>query len=102
MAYEPAPQLLEILVDPETKGPVRLATEAELARLRAAVEGGGASRADGKDPSSEFEAAFLSQGGAVAYIVADGIPIFLIDERVQLDPSLELDEPIEPETESDE
>lgn len=101
MAYEPPPELLEILVDPETKGPLRLATEGELTRLREAVSGGNASRPDGKDPSAEFEAAFLAQDGGVAYLVVDGIPIFLIDERLQLDPALELDEKIEPASEGD-
>jgi uncharacterized protein YbaR (Trm112 family) len=94
MAYDPPADLLELFVDPETKGPVRLATEAELSRLREAVQAGSASRPDGKDPSVEFEAAFLSQEGRVAYVVDQGIPIFLIKERLQLDPPLDLEHPI--------
>ena len=96
MGYEAPPELLEILADPETKGPVRLATEAELTRLRQAVESGRATRHDGKAPSTTFEAAFFAQDGAVAYVVEDGIPVFLIDERLELSPRLELDGPIEP------
>ncbi len=95
MAYEPQPELLAILADPETKGPVRLATDAELSRLRELVSAGRTTRADGKEPSIEFEAAFLAQDGKVAYVVEDGIPVFLIKERLQLDPPLELDRPIQ-------
>jgi uncharacterized protein YbaR (Trm112 family) len=95
MSYEAPAELLELLADPETKGPLRLANDEELKRLRAAVAAGGASRRDGKPPKGEFEAAFLAQEGAVAYVVEDGIPIFLIDERLELAPPLELDAPIE-------
>ena len=91
MAYEAPPELLEILVDPETKGPVRLASESELDKLKKAVESGTATRKDGKEASTSFEAAFVAQEGAVAYVVEDGIPIFLIDERLELSPKLELD-----------
>ena len=90
MAYQAPPELLEILVDPETHGPVRLATEAELAALDAAVAAGRARRRDGKDATAGLEAAFLCQEGAVAYVVEDGIPVFLIDERLEIDPPLEL------------
>ena len=91
MGYEAPPELLEILVDPETKEPVRLASDGELARLRAAVGAGRATRKDGKEASSTFEAAFIAQQGAVAYVVEEGIPIFLIDERLEIAPPLELD-----------
>ncbi len=90
MAYEAPPELLEILVDPETKGPVRLATEAELAQLREALGSGRAKRKDGKEASSTFEAAFIAQDGRVAYVVEDGIPVFLIDERLEISPPLEI------------
>jgi uncharacterized protein YbaR (Trm112 family) len=89
MAYEAPPELLEILVDPETKGPVRLATAAELDLLREAIGSGRAKRKDGKDASSTFEAAFIAQDGRVAYVVEDGIPVFLIEERLEISPPLE-------------
>jgi len=90
MGYEAPPELLEILVDPETKGPVRLASESELGELKAAVESGRAKRKDGKAASATFEAAFVAQDGRVAYVVEDGIPVFLIDERLEISPPLEL------------
>lgn len=97
MGYSAPPELLEIFVDPETKGPLRLTSEAELTRLKQAIETGRAARKDGKASGTSFQAAFLAQEGAVAYIVEDDIPIFLIDERLEIDPPLELDPPAEPE-----
>jgi uncharacterized protein YbaR (Trm112 family) len=91
MTYEAPPELLEILVDPETKGKVRLASDAELARLRDAVGAGRAKRKDGTEANATFEAAFIAQDGAVAYVVEEGIPVFLIDERLEISPPLELD-----------
>ena len=91
MTYEAPPELLEILRDPETKGPVRLASEGELKRIKKAVEDGTAKRRDGKETSTSFEAAFIAQEGAVAYIVEEGIPVFLIDERLELSPPLTLE-----------
>lgn len=94
MGYEPPKELLEILADPETKGPVRLASESELQTLREAVTAGRAKRHDGKEAITTFDGAFLSQQGAVAYIVDEGIPVFLIDERLDISPPLELETPI--------
>lgn len=91
MTYEPPAELLEILADPESKGPIRLATDDELGRIRQALDSGKGGRKDGKDSSGQFEAAFLAQDGAVAYVVEDGIPVFLIDQRLEFTPPIELD-----------
>lgn len=81
---ELSPDLLAILADPETHQPVSLATDAELGSLREAVKAGRAKRKDGGAIPEHFEGAFLSQGGKVAYLVVDGIPNFLIEERLEL------------------
>jgi uncharacterized protein YbaR (Trm112 family) len=76
--------LVSLLGDPETHAPLALATADELARLREAVRAGRASRHDGKPVASEFEAALLTQQRRVAYLVQNGIPNLLIDERLEL------------------
>ncbi len=91
MAYEAPAELLKILVDPETREPVRLASDTELERLRNAVRSGQAKRRNGEKASSNFEGAFLCQNGAVAYVVEGGIPIFLIEQRLEISPMLEFD-----------
>lgn len=81
-------ELLDILADPETHEPVKLATDEQLATLRERVTKGAARRRDGGELPESFEAALLSQGNRVAYLVADGVPNFLVDDRVELDEPL--------------
>jgi uncharacterized protein YbaR (Trm112 family) len=81
---ELSPDLLAILADPETHQPVSLATEDELGALREAIKSGRAKRKDGGAIPEHFDGAFLSQGGKVAYLVVDGIPNFLIEERLEI------------------
>jgi uncharacterized protein YbaR (Trm112 family) len=80
--------LLALLADPETHEPLSLASEAELALLRQAIEQGLARRRDGKPAGLGFEAALLTRGRRVAYLVEDGIPNLLIDERIELSTAL--------------
>lgn len=79
-----SPELLELLADPETHEPLSLASEAELSKLRDAVRKGGLARRSGQQIKGDFEGALLSQQKRVAYLIEDGIPNLLIDERVEL------------------
>lgn len=89
MASSLPDELVSQLVDPETHEPVDRATDRELQSLREALARGRARRHDGGAPPDEFEAAFLTEGGDRAYLVVDGIPNFLVNERIDLDPPLE-------------
>lgn len=73
-----------LLADPETHAPLSRATDDDLARLRDAIAGGRARRRDGSPLPERIEGAYLAQGGHVAYLVEDGIPNFVIDERVEI------------------
>ena len=78
------PELLDILVCPETKQPVRLADAELLDRLNAAIRGGTV-RTRGGEPVTEPLTECLVRGdGAVAYPVRDEIPVMLIDEALSL------------------
>ena len=83
-----ASDLLALLADPETHEALSLASDAELALLRQAIEQGVARRRDGKPPGLGFEGALLAQGRRVAYLVEGGIPNLLIDERLELPAAL--------------
>jgi len=83
-----SPELLDLLADPETHEPLKLASDAELTKLRAAVRDGKAVRRGDKPASEDFEGALLSQGGRVAYVIEAGIPNLLIDERLELQQAL--------------
>lgn len=80
-----APALLELLADPETHEPLSLASEEELAKLRHAVQAGRASRGGGSQQlETQIEGALLPPHKRVAYLIEDGIPNLLIDERLEL------------------
>ncbi len=79
------PQLLEILVCPETKVPVRLADADMLERLNRAIEGGAVVTRGGEPVADRVEEGLIREDGQVLYPVRDDIPIMLIDEAIELD-----------------
>ena len=77
-------ELLDILVCPETKQPVRLADADVLARLNSAIAQGGVENR-GKQPVTEpVREGLLREDGLFLYPVRDEIPIMLIDEAIPL------------------
>ncbi len=80
--------LNEVLVDPETKEPLRLATDEERERVVRALRQGRARRHDGGEVSLAIEGAYVSHGGRWIYPVVEGLPSFLIEERIELDEPL--------------
>lgn len=78
----------EVLVDPETKEPIRLATDEERERIVRALRQGRARRHDGGEVTLEVDAAYVSHGGRWVYPVVEGLPSFLIEERIELDQPL--------------
>ncbi|MBX3245971.1 MAG: hypothetical protein KF901_02175 [Myxococcales bacterium] len=79
-------------VDPETHEPLHLADADTLERVRVAASSGRARRADGGALPARFDGAYLTRSGRRAYLVIEGIPHFLVDERLDLEP------PVVPET----
>ncbi len=88
MSTDLNPELLSVLADPETHEPVALASESQLERLRQAISAGEVRRHDGASLPAEVQAALISQQGRVAYLVQDGIPNLLVEERLELAVSL--------------
>ena len=82
-------ELVESLVCPETREPVAAASDAELEALRRAFSEGRARRRDGGELPATVEGAFLTADRRHAYLVVDGVPSFLVEERVELDQPLD-------------
>jgi uncharacterized protein YbaR (Trm112 family) len=79
-----APDLVEILVCPETKQPVRLATAAELGGVNEKIRAGTLRNRGGAAVATELAEALIREDGKVLYPVDDGIPVMLVEESVEL------------------
>jgi uncharacterized protein YbaR (Trm112 family) len=79
-----SPDLLEILVCPETKQPVALAPAAILEKLRREVEGGRLRNRGGQPVTKPISEGLVREDGKVLYPIDDGIPVMLIEESIEL------------------
>ena len=74
--------LLDILVCPETKQPLRVADADLLAKVNAAIRDGSLSNRGGAPVTEPLVEALVREDGALLYPVRDDIPIMLIDESI--------------------
>ena len=79
-----APDLVEILVCPETKQPVSLASAELLARVNERVRAGTLRNRGGQAVTQPLQEGLVREDGRVLYPVDDGIPIMLIEESIEL------------------
>jgi uncharacterized protein YbaR (Trm112 family) len=79
-----SPELLEILVCPETKQPLTLADEGVLAALNAKIEAGSLRNRGGTQVDKPVSEGLVREDGKVLYPVDDGIPVMLIEESFEL------------------
>ncbi len=79
------PELLEILVCPETHQPVRQADDALLDRVNQAIRSGGVSNRGGDGVTDPVDGGLVREDDKILYPVREDIPIMLIDEAIELD-----------------
>ncbi len=79
------PELLEILVCPETHQPVRPAEGGVLDRLNQAIRSGGVTNRGGSEVAEPLEEGLIREDDKILYPVREDIPIMLIDEAIELD-----------------
>ena len=78
------PELLEILVCPETRQPVKLAGDDVLAGLNERIRASELRNRGGDVVGKPIEEGLLLEDGKVLYIVDDSIPVMLIEESIEL------------------
>ena len=78
-------ELLDILVCPETKQPVRPAGSGLLKLLNRAIDTGEVKTRSGNLVEDRIEEGLVREDDGVLYPVRDSIPIMLIDEAIPLD-----------------
>lgn len=79
------PELLEILVCPENKTPVKLLDDASLAKVNSLIESGTLKNRGGESVKERADGALLREDGKFAYLIRDDIPIMLIDEAIPME-----------------
>ena len=77
-------ELLEILVCPETKQPVSVATAERLEQLNQRIRSGELRNRGGDVVSEELTEALIREDEQVLYPIDDGIPVMLVDESIEL------------------
>ncbi len=76
--------LLDILVCPETKQPLRVANAELLERLNTSIREGSVTNRGGDTVSEDIDEGLVREDGSFLYPVRDDIPIMLIDEAIPL------------------
>jgi uncharacterized protein YbaR (Trm112 family) len=77
-------ELLEILVCPETKQPIALASPAVLDAVNAKIRSGALRNRGGQPVTQELREGLVREDARVLYPVDDGIPVMLIEESIEL------------------
>ena len=79
-----SPELLEILVCPESRQPVAAAPDDLLARLNGEIDSGTLRNRGGDPVTKPIDEGLLREDGKVFYVIDDGIPVMLIEESIEL------------------
>jgi uncharacterized protein YbaR (Trm112 family) len=76
--------LIAILICPESRQPIALASAEQLARVNDAIRAGNAYNRAGNRVEKELAEALVREDGRVLYPVEDGIPVMLVEESIPL------------------
>jgi len=79
------PELLKILVCPETHAPVHLADAELLEQINARIQAGEQRNHQGEPVEKPVAEGLVREDGKCLYVVDDSIPNMLIDERIDLE-----------------
>ncbi len=79
-----SPELLEILVCPETKQPVAIASNEIVAKLNEEIDGKRLRNRGGEHVTARITEGLVREDGKILYLVDDGIPVMLIEESIEL------------------
>lgn len=78
------PQLLEILVCPDSRQPLRRADDALIARLNGEIQSRRLRNRSGEIVDTEIREGLVREDGRFFYVVDDDIAIMLIEKSIEL------------------
>ena len=79
-----SPELLEILVCPETKQSLAMASAEILAKLNRKIAEQSLRNRGGESVPAPIAEGLVREDGKILYLVDDGIPVMLIEESIEL------------------
>jgi len=78
------PELLKMLVCPETRAPLKPVEPTLLDRMNQAIAAGKLKNRGGQPVRGPLEDGLVREDGQVLYPIVEGIPVMLIDESIPL------------------
>ncbi len=79
-----SPELLEILVCPETRQPVTPAESGVIESLNTSIKAGRLRTRGGDAVSDPIQEGLVREDGRILYRIEDDIPVMLIEESIEL------------------
>ena len=76
------PELLKILVCPETHQPLAVCDAAMLGEINAKIAAGKLKTRGGKSPTGPLSGGLIRKDSQVVYPITEGIPVLLVDEGI--------------------
>ncbi|HEX5447117.1 MAG TPA: Trm112 family protein [Pirellulales bacterium] len=79
------PELVKMLVCPDNKSQLAVASSELIERLNRAIAAGQVSNKAGQKVAHKLDGGLVRADGAVLYPIVDEIPMMLVDEAIPLD-----------------
>ena len=78
------PEFVKILVCPDNRTPVRIASEQEITNLNQKIEEGSLQNIGGRKVNDKLDGGLIRKAGDRLYPVRKNIPVMLVEEAIKL------------------
>lgn len=78
------PEFVKILVCPDNRTPVRIASEQEITNLNRKIEEGSLQNIGGRKVNDKLDGGMIREAGDRLYPVRKNIPVMLVEEAIKL------------------
>ena len=78
------PEFVKILVCPDNRTPVRIASEQEITNLNQKIEEGSLQNIGGRKVNDKLDGGLIREAGDRLYPVRKNIPVMLVEEAIKL------------------
>ena len=78
------PEFVKILVCPDNRTPVRIASEQEITNLNQKIEEGSLQNIGGRKVNDKLDGGLIREAGDRLYPVRKNIPVMLVEESIKL------------------